>query len=128
MFDDEGVPDTIGQARTADLAAGPDVSPLAGRHGRFTVDQPGVTTGGTDAEVHLREVVRSIAADLVDDPEAVGVASKTRDQTVYLNLRVADGELGKVIGRQGRTARAIRTAVQIAGAHHDVRVSLDIEG
>ena len=128
MFEDEGVPDTTGQARPADPAAGPDASPGTGRPGRFTPDQPGETLGGTDAEIHLREVIRAIAADLVDDPGAVAVASKSREQTVYLNLRVADGELGKVIGRQGRTARAIRTAAQIAGARHDVRVSLDIEG
>ena len=128
MFDDEGVPETTGQARPAVPAAGPDASPAGSRHGRFTTEQPGETEGGTNAEVHLREVVRSIAADLVDDPGAVTVASKLGDRTVYLNLRVADGELGKVIGRQGRTARAIRTAVQIAGARHDVRVSLDIEG
>lgn len=121
MFDDEGVLDETRphETRHADDAAGSDPSP-SGR--------PGLTTDGTAAEIHLREVVRSIAASLVDEPDKVLVASKRREHAVYLNLRVADGELGKVIGRQGRTARAIRTAVQIAGARHDVRVSLDIEG
>ena len=116
MFDEEGVSD---ETRPGDDAAGSDPSPEG---------KPGLTTDGTDAEVHLREVVRSIVASLVDEPNEVVVASRRRDHSVHLSLRVADGELGKVIGRQGRTARAIRTAVQIAGARHDVRVSLDIEG
>ena len=116
MFDDKGVSN---ETRPADDAAG--AQPLPG-------GQPDLTSHGIEAEIHLREVVRSIVASLVDEPDAVVVASKRREHSVYLNLRVADGELGKVIGRQGRTARAIRTAVQIAGARHDVRVSLDIEG
>lgn len=125
MFDDESGTD---EARPADPAAGPDPSSAPRRPGRSNVDQPGVTEGGTDAEIRLREVVRSIVGSLVDEPDAVVVSSRVREHSVILNLRVADGELGKVIGRQGRTARAIRTAVQIAGARHDVRVSLDIEG
>ena len=125
MFDDEGVSD---EARPADPAAGPDPSAAPRRSGRSSADQQGMTEGGTDAEVRLREVVRYIVGNLVDEPDAVVVSSQIREHSVLLNLRVADGELGKVIGRQGRTARAIRTAVQIAGARHDVRVSLDIEG
>ena len=95
-------------------------------------DPAGEPAGGEpgldDPETHLREVVHYLAASLVDDPDAVEVASRSRDRSVALSLRVADGELGKIIGRQGRTARAIRTAVQIAGARHDVRATLDIEG
>ena len=125
MFDDEGVPE---EARPPDAAAGLDPSPPAQRGGRRSADQPGLTEGGTDAEARLREVVRYIVAHLVDEPDAVVVSSRVREHSILLNLQVADGELGKVIGRQGRTARAIRTAVQIAGARHDVRVSLDIEG
>lgn len=95
-------------------------------------DRPGLPGGGepgaADPETHLRELTHYLAASLVDDPGAVEVTSRCRDRAVQLGLRVADGELGKIIGRQGRTARAIRTAVQIAGARHDVRVTLDIEG
>lgn len=95
-------------------------------------ERPGDPVGGgpgaADPETHLREVTHYLAASLVDDPGAVEVMSRSRDRAVQLSLRVADGELGKIIGRQGRTARAIRTAVQIAGARHDVRVTLDIEG
>ena len=90
--------------------------------------EPGRTTGGTDAEVHLRDVVGWLARNLVDEPDEIVVSSLTRDHSVTIRLQVAPGELGKVIGRQGRTARAVRTAAMIAGAHHDVRVSLDIEG
>lgn len=88
----------------------------------------GHTTGGSDAEVHLRDVVGWLARNLVDEPDEIVVSSLTRDHSVLIRLEVAPGELGKVIGRQGRTARAIRAAAMIAGAHHDVRVSLDIEG
>lgn len=115
MFDIDGVP---GETRSADDAAGSESSG----------NSPIPMTDGTDAEAHLREVVRYIAASLVDEPDEVVVSSRRREHAISLSLRVADGELGKVIGRQGRTARAIRTAVQIAGARHDVRVSLDIEG
>ncbi len=125
MFDDERVSD---EARPVDSPVGPDSSSSSRRPDPVTAAQPGVTDGGTDAEIRLREVVRYIVGNLVDEPDAVVVSSKVREHSVLLSLRVADGELGKVIGRQGRTARAIRTAVQIAGARHDVRVSLDIEG
>ena len=118
MFDDEGV-------GTNPQGDEPEGYP---RSRQRAADRPDPHDEATDVERHLSEVVRYIARQLVDEPDAVEVSSRSRNQTVALNLRVADGELGKVIGRQGRTARAIRTAVQIAGAHHDVRVSLDIEG
>ena len=118
MFDDEGV----GTDSSADE---PEGYP---RSRQRAADPSEPRDEATEAERHLSEVVRYIASHLVDEPDAVEVSSRSRNQTVALNLRVADGELGKVIGRQGRTARAIRTAVQIAGARHDVRVSLDIEG
>lgn len=85
-------------------------------------------TGSVDAAAHLEGVVRQLAAALVDEPDAVRVSSRGHEHAIHLTLQVGEGELGKVIGRQGRTARAIRTAVQIAGARHDVRATLDIEG
>lgn len=125
MSDDEGVPN---EDHPIDPEAGTDTGSGPRQPAHRVANQPGAAAGGTDAEIRLREVVRYIVGNLVDDPGAVIVTSRTREHSVLLNLRVADGELGKVIGRQGRTARAIRTAVQIAGARHDVRVSLDIEG
>ena len=124
MLDDEGVPTDPSANESLAGDSDPQGYPRENRDRR---DVAGHGSGGTDAEVHLREVVRSIASQLVDEPDAVRVVSRTHHQSVSLSLSVAEGELGKIIGRQGRTARAIRTAVQIAGARHDVRVSLDIE-
>jgi predicted RNA-binding protein YlqC (UPF0109 family) len=76
----------------------------------------------------LQRLVHFLAANLVDDPEGVVVEAEQRGQTVSLTLRVPEDELGKVIGRQGRIARAIRTVLTIAGSRYNVRASLDIEG
>lgn len=76
----------------------------------------------------LEELVAYIAGELIEQPEEVSVTSEQRGTAVHLNLRVPQEDLGKVIGREGRIARAIRTAVMIAGARHNVRASLDIDG
>lgn len=81
----------------------------------------------TPAE-ELRQLVYYLATNLVDDPEQVEVTAEQRGSAVHLNLRVPEGEMGKVIGRQGRIARALRTVVTIAGSRHNLRASLDIEG
>ena len=76
----------------------------------------------------LRDLVHFVASSLVDRPEEVEVHAAQRGQSVHLTLVVPDDELGKVIGRGGRIARAIRTVTMIAGSRHNVRASLDIEG
>jgi len=76
----------------------------------------------------LRHLVLFVASSLVDRPEDVEVHAAQRGQSVQLTLVVPEDELGKVIGRQGRIARAIRTVTMIAGSRHNVRASLDIEG
>jgi predicted RNA-binding protein YlqC (UPF0109 family) len=76
----------------------------------------------------LRQRVLYLAPNLVDAPEEVDVTAEQRGSAVHLNLRVPEGEMGKVIGRQGRIARAMRTVVMIAGSRHNIRASLDIEG
>lgn len=76
----------------------------------------------------LRHLVLFVASSLVDRPEDVEVHAEQRGQAVQLTLIVPEDELGKVIGRQGRIARAIRTVTMIAGSRHNVRASLDIEG
>jgi predicted RNA-binding protein YlqC (UPF0109 family) len=83
--------------------------------------------GDSPAERRLRDLVTYIATSLVDHPEEVEVVSRRRGHTVHLTLTVPEEELGKVIGRQGRIARAIRTAVLVAGSRQDVRATLDIE-
>ena len=63
----------------------------------------------------MKELLEMIAKALVDEPDAVQVSEVTGEQTTVLELRVAPEDLGKVIGRQGRTARAIRTILGAAG-------------
>ena len=81
----------------------------------------------TDAAAHLRSLVAYLAANLVDDPDTVEVDARQRGGSVFISLRVPEEELGKVIGRGGRIARAMRTALMIAGSRNNVRASLDIE-
>lgn len=81
-----------------------------------------------DPATHLAGLVSYLATNLVDEPDSVSVAAERRGQSVHLSLRVPEAELGKVIGRQGRIARAMRTALMIAGSRHNVRATLDIEG
>ena len=81
----------------------------------------------TDAAERLRGLVTYLATNLVDDPEGVEVEARQRGGSVFISLRVPEEELGKVIGRGGRIARAMRTALMIAGSRNNVRASLDIE-
>ena len=81
----------------------------------------------TDAADRLRGLVAYLATNLVDDPASVEVEARQRGGSVFISLRVPEEELGKVIGRGGRIARAMRTALMIAGSRNNVRASLDIE-
>lgn len=81
----------------------------------------------TDAAERLRSLVAYLATNLVDDPESVEVEARQRGGSVFVSLRVPEEELGKVIGRGGRIARAMRTALMISGSRNNVRASLDIE-
>ena len=67
-----------------------------------------------------------IARQLVDDPDAVRVETEEREDTVVLRLHVAPDDVGKVIGRQGRLARALRTVVRAGGARARRRYVLEI--
>lgn len=74
----------------------------------------------------MPELLAWIARHLVDDPEAVRVETEERDDVIVLRLHVAPDDVGKVIGRQGRIARALRTIVRASGARDDRRVVLEI--
>jgi len=74
----------------------------------------------------VKELVEFLAKSLVDEPGAVEVHSYDREGTTVLELEVAPADLGKVIGRQGRTARAIRTVLAAAGQKTRRRYILDI--
>lgn len=74
----------------------------------------------------MKELLEEIAKALVDNPEDVSVAEVEGEQTTVLELRVNNEDLGKVIGRQGRTARAIRTLLAAAGMKVQKRFVLEI--
>ncbi len=74
----------------------------------------------------MKELVEFLAKSLVDEPDEVRIRSRERDQQTTFELTVAPGDLGKVIGRQGRTARAIRTVLAAAGQKSRRRYALDI--
>lgn len=74
----------------------------------------------------LKELVSYIAKSLVDNPEAVQITEVEGEHTSVLELRVAKEDLGKVIGKQGRTARAIRTILAAASSKAKKRTVLEI--
>ncbi len=74
----------------------------------------------------MKELVRYIAQSLVDYPEQVEVAEVEGNQTSVLELKVAKEDLGKIIGKQGRTARAIRTLISAVSAKEKKRTVLEI--
>ena len=74
----------------------------------------------------MKELVEVIAKALVDHPEEVTVSEKTEGKTITVELHVAASDMGKVIGKQGRIAKAIRTVVKAAASHENKRVSVDI--
>ena len=76
--------------------------------------------------VAVDELVREIARALVDEPEAVDVQSVQRDENTVLKLRVAPGDVGKVLGKQGRTARSVRTILGAVSMKLHHRYTLDI--
>jgi len=78
------------------------------------------------SEAAMKDLVEFIAKALVNDPGAVGVSETRGEKGMVLELKVAPGDLGKVIGRQGRTARSLRTIVAAAGQKSRTRVVLEI--
>lgn len=74
----------------------------------------------------MKELVEVIAKALVDDPDSVVVNERTEKKTTILEVRVADSDMGKVIGKQGRIAKAIRSVVKAAAAKEDKKVVVDI--
>lgn len=74
----------------------------------------------------LRAVVEVVARALVDHPDAVVVSETERRGSTVLELRTAPGDMGKIIGRQGRTAAALRTLLAVTAEKHGKRAQLDI--
>ena len=76
----------------------------------------------------MRELLDYLARRLVDEPDAVRVEEVEEDGALLLRLHVAPDDVGKVIGRQGRIARALRTIVRAGAAREGRRVLLEIAG
>lgn len=84
-------------------------------------DDHGQIDGG-----RAKSVLTYLAKQLVDDPEAVRIDTSETRNGIKLSLRVASGDMGKVIGRRGRVAQSIRSVVRAAGAKDGVDVAVDI--
>ena len=74
----------------------------------------------------MRDVVEVVARALVDKPDSVRVTETERRGMTVLELTTAPGDMGKIIGRQGRTAAALRTLVSVTAEKHGKRAQLDI--
>ena len=74
----------------------------------------------------MKELVEVIAKSLVDHPESVQTEEKAEGREVVISLHVAEDDMGKVIGRQGRIAKAMRTVVKAAATRENKKVSVEI--
>lgn len=74
----------------------------------------------------MKDLVEVIAKSLVDNPEEVVVTEKENGKTLLVELKVAPADMGKVIGKQGRIAKAIRSVVKAAASREDKKVIVDI--
>jgi predicted RNA-binding protein YlqC (UPF0109 family) len=74
----------------------------------------------------MEELVRIIAKSLVDEPDSVEVKTVEDGDEITIELRVSDNDMGKVIGKQGRIAKAIRTVVKAVATRENKRVSVEI--
>lgn len=75
----------------------------------------------------MKELVEVIAGALVDNPEQVVVTETEDENQIVLSLTVAPDDMGKVIGKQGRIAKAIRTVVRAAGSKGSKKIMVDIQ-
>ena len=75
----------------------------------------------------MKELVKAMASALVSDPTAVEVQEVTEEDRTVLKLHVAPDDMGRVIGKQGRIAKAIRVIVKAAATRENQRISVDIE-
>ena len=74
----------------------------------------------------MKNLVEVITKALVDEPEKVVITEKQEGKTTVIEVRVSDNDMGKVIGKQGRIAKAIRSVVKAAAAKEDKKVVVEI--
>lgn len=117
--DEDGYePDDVNRVEAAEYEAG-DVNTISAT--AAPAGAPATATGEMPVEV-LEYLARAMA----DDPDAVVVRKEQRRSSTVLRLHVAQGDMGRIIGRRGRTAQAIRTLVGVAGARDGVQTVVDI--
>lgn len=75
----------------------------------------------------MKEIVEVIAKALVDRPEAVEVSEEEQERATLVRLHVAEDDMGKVIGKQGRIAKAMRTVVKAAATRENKKVTVEIQ-
>lgn len=77
----------------------------------------------------MKELLLTIARGLVEEPDAVTVIEDdpTEDGTIVFHLHVAEDDMGRVIGKQGRIAKAMRTVMRAAATRQDAKISVEIE-
>jgi hypothetical protein len=75
----------------------------------------------------MEELIQHIAESIVDDPSQVSVKRVEENNSIIMELSVADEDMGKVIGKRGRIAKAIRTVVNAAAAKEGTNVKVDIK-
>ena len=76
---------------------------------------------------HMKDLVEVFAKALVDNPDEVAVTESVKDDEIVLELTVAPSDMGKVIGKQGRIAKAIRSVVKAAASKEDKKVIVEIQ-
>lgn len=74
----------------------------------------------------MKELIEFIAKSIVNNPEKVVVTEERNDERVFLKLQVDEEDMGRVIGKQGRVAQAMRTLLRVLAAKQGIRVDLDI--
>lgn len=126
--DDEG--GDLGEVRGGPPAGGEQEGGAEGvedgQGGEGGESRNGDDRGDFDEAGLLSDVLAFLARGLVDEPDAVRVEAEPDDRGVILRLFVAPDDMGKVIGRGGRTARALRTIVRVAGAREGVGTIVEI--
>ena len=75
----------------------------------------------------MEELLKHLAQSLVENPDQVTVTRVENERSIVLELRVAESDMGRVIGKQGRIAKALRTVMRAAAARQDSKISVEID-
>ena len=122
--DRESENDLINQESTAEEPAA-EIAPEA--ETIESEDAPQDDIGEVEGEAEMRDMIGYIARVLVDDADAVEVRSQWSDGRLNINLKVADADKGKVIGRRGRVVHAMQSLLRVAATKSNLRAGIDVE-